>query len=113
MQPCIIIRMYLKLTGLESETTYSITVTLSNAVESTTSTPMYKIHCIIFIPATVTPGSEGDNTAVVIAAIVGGLLGTLLILSVTVIMIVTVTCLLRNHRRNDTCKKYVYLVYFV
>ena len=79
----------------------------------TTSTPMYKIHCIIFLLATVTPGSEGDNTAVVIAAIVGGLLGTLLILSVTVIMIVTVTCLLRNHRRNDTCKKYVYLVYFV
>ena len=34
----------------------------------------------------------------------GGVLGTLLILSVTVFIIVT--CLLRNHRGNDTCTKY-------
>ena len=36
----------------------------------------------------------------------GGVLGTLLILSVTVFMIIIVTCLLRNHRGNDTCTKY-------
>ena len=68
------------------------------------------MHCIIrnmFLLATVTSGSEGDNIAAVIAAIV---LGTLLILSVTVIILVTVTWLLKNH---DTCKKYVVLLYFL
>ena len=70
-----------------------------------------KMHCMIFFLAT--SGSEGDNTAAVSPAIVGGVLGTLLILSVTVIMIVTVTCLLKNHRGNDTCKKYVYMLNFV
>ena len=54
----------------------------------------------------VTSSSEGDNTAAVSPAIVGGMLGTLLILSVTVIMIIIVTCLLKNHRGNDTCTKY-------
>ena len=58
-----------------------------------------------------TSGSEGENSAVVIAAIVGGVLGALLILSVTVFMIITVTCLLKNHGGNYTCKKYVYLLY--
>ena len=58
----------------------------------------------MFLLVTVTSGSEGDNIAAVIAAIV---LGTLLILSVTVIIIVTVTWLLKNH---DTCKKYVSFV---
>ena len=67
------------------------------------------MHCIIrniFLQVAVTSDSEGDNTAAVIAAIV---LGTLLILSVTVIIIVTVTWLLKNH---DTCKKYVVLSFF-
>ena len=62
------------------------------------------MHCIIrntFLLVTVTSGYEGDNTAAVIAAIV---LGTLLILSVTVIIIVTVTWLLKNH---DSCKRYI------
>ena len=105
------------LMGLESEATYSITVTASNAIGSTTSTPilvsttegmLYNIKCtaLLTICSTVTSGSGGDNTAAVNAAIV---LGTLLILSVTVIIIVTVTWLLKNH---DTCKKYVLLYIF-
>ena len=60
----------------------------------------------MFLLVTVSSGSEGDNTAVVVSAIA---LGTLLILSVTVNIIVTVTWLLENH---DTCKKYVSFVVF-
>ena len=61
----------------------------------------------MFLLVTVTSGYEGDNTAAVIAAIV---LGTLLILSVTVIIIVTVTWLWKNY---DTCKKYVVFLVFL
>ena len=55
------------------------------------------MHCIVNNMFPLTSDSEGDNTATVIGAIVGGVLGTLLILSVTVSMIIIVTCLLRNH----------------
>ena len=111
------------LMGLESEATYSITVTASNAVGSTTSTPIlvstsegmcYTIENALyymFLLATAISSSEGDNTAAFSAAIVGGVLGALLILSVTVIMIITATCLLMNHGGNYTCKKYVVLLY--
>ena len=57
----------------------------------------------------VTSGSDRDNTAAVSPAIVGGVLGTLLFLSVTIIMIIIVTYLLKNHRGNDTGTKYAIL----
>ena len=63
----------------------------------------------MFFLATVPSDSEGDNTAAVSPAIV---LGTLLILSVTVFMRIIVTCLLRNHRGNDTCIK-LYVVFCI
>ena len=58
----------------------------------------------MFLLVTVTSGSEGDNTAAVIAAIV---LGTLLILSVTVIIIVTVTWLLKNYDNLQEVRSFV------
>ena len=63
-----------------------------------------KLHYTQFY---VTSGSEGDNTTAISPAIVGGLLGTLLILSVMVFISIA-TWLLKNHRGNDTCTKYAF-----